>query len=155
MLTKDFYQTYQKTNIPKSRTIYLSMPYHKETEWTYFVIKDVVNDICNKLEIKINLVRTDKQTYGVHTGISETMYNEIESCDLMLADLTGNNVNVFNEVGFKMGIDKSQKLSETQIIFIVNSKCYYEESLTKKPFDDENEESLDEVVSNYEANTQN
>lgn len=145
---KDFYSTYQKTNIPKSRKIYLSMPYHKETEWTYFVIKDVINEISNNLQIKIDLIRTDQQTYGVHTGISETIYNEIESCDLMIADLTGDNVNVFNEVGFKMGIDKAQKLSETQIIFLVNSKCYYEERLENSSFIDNEYEVRGKILKN-------
>lgn len=133
---KDFYNTYQKTYIPKSRKIYLSMPYHKETEWTFFLIKDVINEISNNLQIKIEPIRTDQQTNGVHTGISETVYNEIESCDLMIADLTGGNANVFNEVGFKMGLDKAQGLKETQIIFIVNSKCYYEEFLENESFID-------------------
>lgn len=133
---KDFYKTYQKTYVPKSRNIYISMPYHKETEWTYFLIKDVINDISNNLQIKIKPIRTDQQTNGVHTGISETVYNDIESCDLMIADLTGGNANVFNEVGFKMGLDKAQALKETQIIFIVNSKCYYEEHLENESFID-------------------
>ena len=133
---KNFFTTYQKTNVPKSRNIYISMPYHKETEWTYYVIKDVVNEISNNLQIKIKLIRTDEQTYGVHRGISETVYNDIESCDLMIADLTGDNVNVFNEVGFKMGIDKAQKLNETQIIFLVNTKCFYEEKLENESFID-------------------
>lgn len=133
---KDFYKTYQKTYVPKSRKIYISMPYHKETEWTYFLIKDVINEISNNLQIKIEPVRTDQQNNGVHAGISETVYNEIESCDLMIADLTGGNANVFNEVGFKMGLDKAQALKETQIIFIVNSKCYYEEYLENESFID-------------------
>ncbi|MDD3060904.1 MAG: hypothetical protein PHW94_08205, partial [Sulfurimonas sp.] len=133
---KDFYKTYQQTYVPKSRKIYISMPYHKETEWTYFLIKDVINDISNNLKIRIEPIRTDQQTNGVHTGISETVYNEIASCDLMIADLTGGNANVFNEVGFKMGLDKAQGLKETQIIFIVNSKCYYEEHLENESFVD-------------------
>jgi hypothetical protein len=54
----------------------------------------------------------------------------------MIADLTGGNANVFNEVGFKMGLDKAQGLKETQIIFIVNSKCYYEEHLENESFID-------------------
>lgn len=145
---KDFYLTYEKVYIPKSRKIYLSMPYHKETEWTYFVIKDVINEISNNLQIKINLIRTDQQTHGVHTGISETVYNEIESCDLMIADLTGDNVNVFNEVGFKMGIDRAQKLSETQIIFLVNSKCYYKEKLENSSFKDDEYEVTGKILRN-------
>jgi len=133
---KSFYKTYEKTYVPKSRKIYISMPYHKETEWTYFVIKDVINEISKNLNLEIKDIRTDKESNGVHTGISEKVYEEIANCDLMIADLTGGNANVFNEVGFKMGLDKAEGLKETQIIFIVNSKCYYEEFLEYDKFMD-------------------
>ena len=42
---RDLYRTCKETYIPKSRRIFISMPYHKETEWTYYLIKDVINDI--------------------------------------------------------------------------------------------------------------
>ncbi|NOR57143.1 MAG: hypothetical protein GQ474_01300 [Sulfurimonas sp.] len=129
---KDFFQTYQKTYIPKSKKIYISMPYHKETERTYFLIKDVINDISNNLNIKIEAIRTDQEADGVHSGIREKVYSQIEDSDLMIADLTGNNPNVFNEVGFKMGLDKASGLKDTQIIFIFNSQSYYKEMLDIK-----------------------
>jgi uncharacterized protein (UPF0248 family) len=126
---KDFYHTHQQTYVPKSRKIYISMPYHKETEWTYFLIKDVINDISNNLKIKIEAIRTDQEADGVHSGIREKVYSQIEESDLMIADLTGNNPNVFNEVGFKMGLDKAKGLKDTQIIFIFNTQSYYKEIL--------------------------
>ncbi|MAD41043.1 MAG: hypothetical protein CL623_01445 [Arcobacter sp.] len=128
---KNLYLNYEKTYIPKSRKIYLSMPYHKETEWTYFLVKDVVNNVEKKLNINIELIRTDEKTHGVHKGISEVVYQQIQECDLMIADLSGDNPNVFNEVGFKMGIDKTLGLKETQVIFIINTKSYYDEYIEK------------------------
>lgn len=126
---KDFYKTCQETYVPKSRRIFISMPYHKETEWTYYLIKDVVHELSTKLKIDIKIIRTDKEHNGVHSGIREAVYKQIEESDLMIADLTGNNPNVFNEVGFKMGLDRAKGLEDPQIIFIVNSKSYYEEIL--------------------------
>lgn len=145
---KDFYKTYQKIYIPKSRKIYISMPYHKETEWTYYLIKDVINDISKKLGIEIKDVRTDKESNGVHTGIIETVYDQIDGCSLLIADLTGNNPNVYNEVGYKMGLDKANGIKNPQVIFIVNSKCYYEEFLDPKNSEKDEYEVKGKIVKN-------
>jgi len=141
---RDLYRTCKETYIPKSRRIFISMPYHKETEWTYYLIKDVINDIEKQLGIGIQVIRTDKEHDGVHGGIREAVYKQIEESDLMIADLTGNNPNVFNEIGYKMGLDKAKGLQEPQIIFIVNTKSYYIEQLEERK--QSGEEPATEIV---------
>jgi len=120
------FETYKKTYIPKSRKIYLSMPYHIHEDVIYYVIKDIINEISQKIGEKIELIRTDKRKLGVHKQIENKVYEEIEESDLMIADITGNNANVFAEVGYKMAIDTSKGLKEPQIIFVKNTKGYYE-----------------------------
>jgi hypothetical protein len=137
------FETYKQTYVPKSKKIYLSMPYHIHEDLIYFVMKDIVNEVSNKLGEKIELIRTDKRKLGVHKQIESKIYEEIEESDLLIADITGNNPNVFAEVGYKMALDKSKGLKEPQIIFIKNTRGYYERTLY---YEKTNNEEREEII---------
>lgn len=119
------------------------MPYHIHEDLIYFVMKDIVNEVSNKLGEKIELIRTDKRKLGVHKQIESKIYEEIEESDLLIADITGNNPNVFAEVGYKMALDKSKGLKEPQIIFIKNTRGYYERTLY---YEKTNNEEREEII---------
>jgi len=123
---ESFVEIYLKTYIPKSRKIYLSMPYHILEELIYYVIKDVVDKINLSTNFKLELIRTDKRVLGIHKQIELKIYDEIEECDLLIADITNNNPNVFAEIGYKMGYDKAKGIKDPQIILIKNTNGYYE-----------------------------
>ena len=123
------YKIYKKTFIPSSKKIFIAMPFHKQTEATYFLIKDVVNElnkdgnfIFNDLEV----IRLDKEDYPTSQFINDRIMTEISECDLMIADLTGHNRNVYYEVGYKAGIDKKEKRKR---IIVINdtSSIYYDD----------------------------
>jgi len=82
-----------------------------------------------ELGFEIKLIRTDKHIKGVHTQIENSIFEEIEESDLLIADVTGNNSNVFHEIGFKMGLDRSKGLKNPNIIFIKDTRGYYEEDV--------------------------
>jgi hypothetical protein len=126
------FETYKKTYVPKSRKIYLSMPYHIHEDLIYFVVKDVVNNVSEKIGETIELIRTDKRPLGVHRAIESRIYDEIQESDLMIADITNNNPNVSAEVGYKLAIDKLKGLKQPQLIFIKNTRGYYERTYYKE-----------------------
>lgn len=68
------FETYKKTYIPKSRKIYLSMPYHIHEDLIYFVIKDVVREVSDEIKENIELIRTDKRKLGIHKQIENKIY---------------------------------------------------------------------------------
>ena len=94
--------------------------------------KDVIREVSEKIGEQIELIRTDKRKLGVHRQIESKIYEEIEESDLLIADITGNNPNVFAEVGYKMALDKSKGLKEPQIIFIKNTRGYYEKTILQE-----------------------
>ena len=127
------YNIYKNTFTPSSKKIFIAMPFHKQTEATYFLIKDVVNElnkdgnfIFNDLEV----IRLDKEDYPTSQFINDRIMTEISECDLMIADLTGHNRNVYYEVGYKAGIDKKEK--RKRIIVINDTSSIYHDDCRKE-----------------------
>lgn len=127
------YNIYKNTFTPSSKKIFIAMPFHKQTEATYFLIKDVVNElnkdgnfIFNDLEV----IRLDKEDYPTSQFINDRIMTEISECDLMIADLTGHNRNVYYEVGYKAGIDKKEK--RKRIIVINDTTSIYHDDCRKE-----------------------
>lgn len=125
------------------------MPFHKQTEATYFLIKEVIYELNNDESFiydNLELVRIDKEIYPTSDFINETIMNQIDNADLMIADLTGHNRNVYYEVGYKAGIDKH--LDKRRIIVINDTSNLYCDDDRKN----EKERLLDlqnEVKSNF------
>lgn len=127
------YNIYKNTFTPSSKKIFIAMPFHKQTEATYFLIKDVVNElnkdgnfIFNDLEV----IRLDKEDYPTSQFINDRIMTKISECDLMIADLTGHNRNVYYEVGYKAGIDKKEK--RKRIIVINDTSSIYHDDCRKE-----------------------
>ncbi|MES2693611.1 MAG: hypothetical protein V4773_09065 [Verrucomicrobiota bacterium] len=55
-------------------------------------------------EVGVVAERVDEQIYS--EGILERIYSQIRAADIVIADMTGQNANVFYEVGFAHGLDK-------------------------------------------------
>ena len=73
---------------------FVLMPFDKEFDDTYFLgVKSTVEKAGMEAE------RVDEQIFH-HEGILERVYNQINAADLIIADMTGRNPNVFYEVGY-------------------------------------------------------
>jgi nucleoside 2-deoxyribosyltransferase len=73
---------------------FVLMPFDREFEDTYLLgIKSAVEQAGMLAE------RVDEQVFH-REGILERIYNQIETADLVIADMTGRNPNVFYEVGY-------------------------------------------------------
>ena len=79
---------------------FVLMPFEKEFGDTYFLgIKNTIENAGMIAE------RVDEQVFH-REGILERIYNQIEAADLIVADMTGRNPNVFYEVGYAHAKDK-------------------------------------------------
>jgi nucleoside 2-deoxyribosyltransferase len=73
---------------------FVLMPFDKALDHTYFCgIKSTVEKAGMRAE------RVDEQIFH-REGILERIYNQIDAADLIIADMTGRNPNVFYEVGY-------------------------------------------------------
>jgi len=79
---------------------FVLMPFDREFEDTYLLgIKSAVEQAGMLAE------RVDEQVFH-REGILERIYNQIETADLVIADMTGRNPNVFYEVGYSHAKNK-------------------------------------------------
>jgi len=75
------------------------MPFDAKFDDIYkFGIKETAKELGIKAE------RVDEQLYS--EGILERIYRQIRAADIIIADMTGQNPNVFYEVGFAHGLNK-------------------------------------------------
>jgi len=93
-----------KTNGDVNKTapkpfIFVLMPFDQEFDDIYkFGIKGAAEDVLAYAE------RVDEQLYT--EGILERIFNQINKADVIVADMTGRNANVFYEVGYAHALDK-------------------------------------------------
>ncbi len=100
---------YEKIIEKRYKEIFISMDFSPEYESIYKAIKGVVGLINSELKQKIKLspVRIDQFKTGYSYELKNEIFEQIEKCGLMIADLSNNNVNVYQEVGFAMGLNRN------------------------------------------------
>ncbi|NCQ70153.1 MAG: hypothetical protein GPI99_13770 [Microcystis aeruginosa W13-15] len=83
----------------KSYFAFILMPFNSEFDDIYKIgIKETA------LKLNITAERVDEQLYG--EGIIQRIYKQIEIADIIIADMTGKNANVFYEVGYAHAKEK-------------------------------------------------
>lgn len=89
------------------KEIFISMDFLNKYEPTYQAIEGVIKEINTekKLDIKLLPMRIDQFKTGYSYKLDDEIFKQIEKCGLMIADLSNNNVNVYQEVGFAMGLN--------------------------------------------------
>ena len=82
--------------------IFVLMPFDSSFDDVYKLgIKETIKNIDPKIVVE----RLDEQLFS--EGMLTRIYNQIEKADLVLADMTGKNSNVFYEVGYAHAKEKS------------------------------------------------
>lgn len=79
---------------------FVLMPFSSEFDDIY---KMGIKETANSLGIKAE--RVDEQIY--QEGILERIYRQIEAADIIIADMSGQNPNVFYEVGYAHAKEKT------------------------------------------------
>ena len=81
------------------KNCFVLMPFSNEFDDIYQL---GIKSTCN--EMKLSCVRVDEQIFD--HSILKQIYNQIENADILIADLTNQNANVFYEVGYAHGLKK-------------------------------------------------
>jgi len=92
--------------IPKNTTpkafCFILMPFHEDFDDIYRL---GIKDACTAAGAYCE--RVDEQTF--HERILDRIYNQIAKADLVIADMTGRNPNVFYEVGYAHALESVLK----------------------------------------------
>ncbi len=86
-----------KSTAPKP-FIFVLMPFDEKFDNIYYGIKEAAEDAGAYAE------RVDKQIFT--EGILDRIFNQISKADVIVAEMTGRNANVFYEVGYAHALNK-------------------------------------------------
>lgn len=117
-------EIYNKIHSKKVYKIFVAMPYWSHPEITEYntLFKEVLNDIQRKGKVELELIPI-MRFRGKSQRIDQRLIDKIEECDVFIADITGNNINVIFEIGFAEAKNKPMILIKQ------------EKDKTKVPFD--------------------
>jgi hypothetical protein len=106
----------------KKRTIFMSMPFGSPATENHFnALREVCTDISREYDLNppLKAERVDWFSDGTSYDINDQIFEMIADSGLLIGDLTGGNVNVYNEIGFVMGRADAQGLN-TPMLLILN-----------------------------------
>ncbi len=111
---------YKKIRESKEKQIFVSMQFDEETKPHYEAIKKSVEEINQEfnLDIKLREIRIDKFNKGHSYKIDDEILRLIEESGLLIADLSAKNVNVYQELGYLMGLNQGKGLKQNNFILI-------------------------------------
>ncbi len=102
---------YEKIIEKRYKEIFISMDFSTKYQATYKAIEGVIETINTnhtlKEKIKLCPIRIDQFKTGYSYKLDDEIFKQIEKCGLMIADLSNDNVNVYQEVGFAMGLNRN------------------------------------------------
>ena len=117
---KSLINIYKKIRASKEKQIFVSMQFDDETKSHYEAIEKAVREINEEfhLDIKLREIRIDKFSVGHSYKIDDEILRLIEESGLLIADLTKKNINVYQELGFLMGLNQGRGLKQENFILI-------------------------------------
>lgn len=111
---------YMKIVESKKRQIFVSMQFDEETRPHYESIQEAVKEINteNNLDIRLREIRIDNFNRGHSYKIDDEILALIEDSGLLIADLSSQNINVYQELGYLMGLNQGRCLRQENFILI-------------------------------------
>ena len=116
---------YKSLEEKRHKTIFLSMAFgNKESESHYEAIKGVLYEINREFNISIPLreIRMDMFDSGYSYTIADEILKQISECGLLIGDLSFKNVNVYHELGYLMGLNRSENRDDGDFILLMKEK---------------------------------
>ncbi|UWO19328.1 hypothetical protein [Blautia wexlerae] len=102
----DVINIYDKIYDNSPKKVFMSMWFNKKTEDTYNQVKDVKEIVARDYNVEIDIIKVDEHKDGYSDVISKRIIDGINSCDLLIADLSYGNKNVHHEIGYAQGKGK-------------------------------------------------
>lgn len=102
----DMIEIYDKIyeNLPKK--VFMSMWFNPKTKDTFKEVKDVQDILLRDYNVELEIIKVDEHKDGYSDIISKRIIEGIDSCDLLIADLSYGNKNVHHEIGYAQGKGK-------------------------------------------------
>ena len=117
-------EIYNKIHQKKIYKVFVAMPYWSHHEITEYntLFREVLTNIEKKANIQLELIPI-MRFRGKSQRIDQRLIDLVEECDIFIADITGNNINVIFEIGYAEAKSKPMILIKE------------EKDKTKVPFD--------------------
>lgn len=120
LTSKSLISIYQKIRETKSKQIFVSMQFDEDTRSHHDAIKKAVAEINQQFnfDIKLREIRIDMFNRGHSYKIDDEILFLIEESGLLIADLSSGNKNVYQELGYLMGLNQGKGLKQENFILI-------------------------------------
>lgn len=108
----DLLAIFEKLQTAKSRQVFVAMAFRDETKPTFKAIQDAIDDVNRDHHLgllPIKPIRIDEFDTWRSYKITDSIMEQIESCGLVIADLTYGNANVYHEIGYLFGLNTAQQ----------------------------------------------
>ena len=109
----DLIKIFGKIAQSRKRQVFVSMQFSDDTKPNFDEIKSAIDDLNAKhaLDIAIRPIRIDQFDTGYSYEINAEVLRLIEDSGLLIADLTHGNKNVYQEIGYLMGLNQGKSLA--------------------------------------------
>lgn len=116
-----FVEMFDKVYQTKKSEVFISMQFNDpQSELIYEKIVRAI-DVFNRetsRDIKIRPLRIDRYIKGETYTITDEILTAIESCSLVIADLSSGNKNVYHEIGYAMALAKVKDVYPSVILLL-------------------------------------
>ncbi|MCK0096700.1 hypothetical protein MWU60_14055 [Yoonia sp. F2084L] len=118
----DLVKIFGKIAQSRKRQVFVSMQFSEDTKPNFDAIKSAVDDLnkAHELDIEIRPIRIDQFDTGYSYGINAEVLRLIEDSGLLIADLTHGNKNVYQEIGYLMGLNQGKGFAHENFLLIHN-----------------------------------
>lgn len=127
---KSLIDIYNSLRDTKNKEIFVSMAFCNDTLEHYEAIEIAVEEINKEflLDIKLKQIRIDKFNMGYSFTIIDEILKKIENSGLLIVDISKENVNVYHELGYMMGLNQAKGLNQENFIIIKSEKSEFEKN---------------------------
>lgn len=118
----DLIKIFSKIAQSRKRQVFVSMQFSEDTKPNFEAIKTAVDDLnkAHDLDIAIRPIRIDQFDTGFSYEINTEVLRLIEDSGLLIANLTHGNKNVYQEIGYLMGLNQGKGLAHESFLLIHN-----------------------------------
>jgi len=118
----DLVKIFGKIAQSRKRQVFVSMQFSEDTKPNFEAIRSAVDDLNAKheLDISIRPIRIDQFDTGYSYEINAEVLRLIEDSGLLIADLTHGNKNVYQELGYLMGLNRGKGLAHENFLLVHN-----------------------------------
>lgn len=120
----------------RSQQIFVAMPFDPKLEFVYDAIRSAVHTLNATYHLELpEPIRIDKQITGYSYDIVDEILRKIQNAGLLIADLTGQNANVYYEAGYAQGIIKTTRDGAGRILYLISDSENPENPIGAAKFD--------------------